>query len=170
MVQLLGRLWLRVFACWCLHCPGNAGIGPMLFCCWAGVLNGGPAVKPLWVVVWVLPGDLLSIFSYVVPCGHDTVWRWSSVVDGEPTLGQRLLGSSCIAHRPNINLINPVAAAGHCAGVVLMLGFCLKGPASNQPWFFVCISFCCRLLYADTILYWKCFVVSTVFDNFLLIN
>ena len=57
------------------------------------------------------------------------VWRWSSVVDGELTLGQRwfgvacLLGSSCIAHRPNINLINPVAAAGHCAGVVLMLGF-----------------------------------------------
>ena len=57
------------------------------------------------------------------------VWRWSSVVDGEPTLGQRwfgvacLLGSSCIAHRPNINLINPVAAARHCAGVVLMLGF-----------------------------------------------
>ena len=29
----------------------DAGIGPMLFCCWAGVLNGGPAVKPLWVVV-----------------------------------------------------------------------------------------------------------------------
>ena len=106
------------------------------------------------------------------------VWRWSSVVDGEPTLGQRwfgvacLLGSSCIEHRPNINLINPVEAAGHCAGVVLMPGFWLKGPASNQPWFFVCISFCCRLLYADTIVYWKwkCFVVSTVFDNFLLIN
>ena len=31
-----------------------------------------------------------------------------------------LLGRSCIAH--NINLINPLAAAGHCAGVVLMLG------------------------------------------------
>ena len=39
-----------------------------------------------------------------------SVWRWSSVVDGGPTLKQRwfgvayLLGSFCIAH--NINLIN----------------------------------------------------------------
>ena len=72
--------------------PGGAGSGPMLFCCWAGVLNGGPAVDPLWIVVSSFAGgSALDIFK----CGRTRdvklilVWRWSSFVDGGPTLSQR---------------------------------------------------------------------------------
>ena len=34
---------------------GDAGSGLMLFCCWAGILNAGPAVEPHCVVVLCLP-------------------------------------------------------------------------------------------------------------------
>ena len=90
-------------------------------------------MEPLWVVVSSFAGgSALDNFKCGARRTRDVesilVWRWFSVVDGGPTLSRRwsgvacLLSSSCIAHRRNINLINPVAAAGHCAGVVLMLG------------------------------------------------
>ena len=76
-------------------------------------------------------GNLISIFSNVDARRMRDVesileLRWFGVVDGGPALNQRwfgvacLLGSSCIAH--DINLINSLAAARHCAGVVLIAG------------------------------------------------
>ena len=59
-------VWVGVFACRGLHCQGDVGRRPMLLCCWAGALNGGPAGEQHWVVVSYTAGwDRVSICSLV---------------------------------------------------------------------------------------------------------
>ena len=137
--------------CWVSVVDDGPAFGPTLgqgFCLLMPALPGGCGQRTDFLLLGRRPtrwpssgaalgrglsfaGDLLSIFSNVgARRTRDVelilVWRWSSVVDGGPTLSQRWfgvacqLGSSCIAHNINF-LIKTVAAAGHCAGVVLML-------------------------------------------------
>ena len=72
-------------------------VDPMLFYCWASVVDGGPALKQHWVNVSYLLGRQMLFF----------------VVDGWPTLNQHWLSNSCLLNSHN----NPAG---------LMIGQCRR--------------------------------------------